>query len=240
MVSLVEQGIGNRSIARKLSALRSFFNYMKKNNLVLKNPTIKIVTPKLAKRLPHIIQEKKLEKLFDTIPSTDFEDVQSRLIIELMYSTGIRRSELIGLTDCAIDWSNENLKVLGKGNKERILPLSPVMISKLKDFINFRDAHFAEAKKENYLFLTQKGLKIYPKYLYNLVRKYLSSVSMMEKRSPHVLRHSFATHLMDGGADLNAVKKLLGHANLAATQVYTHNSVEKLKEIYRKAHPKST
>jgi len=238
MVDLVNGAKTARSINRKISTLRSFFNFSKREGYVLKNPTLKIITPKVGKRLPQFVQTKNLEKLFDTIPSGGYDDLRNRLIIELMYSTGMRRIELIDLKDSSIDWANCSIKVLGKGNKERIIPLSPKLLKKIETYQDFRDDHFED--KADALFLTGKGKELYPKMVYNLVKKYLSTVSSIDKRSPHVLRHSFATHLMNEGADLNAVKELLGHANLAATQVYTHNSIEKLKQVYKNTHPKSS
>lgn len=239
MVNLVELKISARSINRKVSALRSFFNFLKREAYVEKNPTLKIVTPKIGKRLPSFIQEENIEKLFDTICTGDFEDSRNRTLIELMYLTGIRRIELIDLKDSSIDWSNRTIKVLGKGNKERIIPITNPLIEKIGAYQELRDKEFEIKASNRHLFLTSKGKKMYPKLVYNIVKAYLSTVTTIKKRSPHVLRHSFATHLMNGGADLNAVKELLGHANLAATQVYTHNSIEKLKEIYKKTHPKA-
>lgn len=239
MVDLVGKKQTPKSINRKVSTLRSFFNFLRKQKIVTSNPTVKIITPKIPKRLPSFILENQMEKLFDTVPVNDFSDIRNKLIIELMYSTGMRRSELITLTDTDIDISNRMVKVLGKGNKERYIPIADKMIQKIKSWIVIRDEHFIEKTTDDFLFLTLKGKKLYPKALYNIVKTYLSTVTTAEKKSPHVLRHSFATHLMNQGADLNAVKELLGHTSLAATQVYTHNSIEKLKEVYKKAHPKS-
>lgn len=239
MVNLVENQISSRSINRKLSTLRSFYNFLRKSNSEIKNPTLKIVAPKVAKKLPEFVQEKKLELLFDDILEGSFEDLRNRLIIEIFYVTGMRRIELINLVDQDIDESNKVLKVLGKGNKERLLPLSEKLIIKINRYQEAKSEHFGDKLLDDSLFLTDKGKKMYPKLIYNIVKKYLATVTTIDKKSPHVLRHSFATHLMNGGADLNAVKELLGHANLAATQVYTHNSIEKLKAVYQKAHPKS-
>ncbi len=239
MVQLVEKGVGHRSVTRKVSCLRSLFVFLKKQSLIDINPMLKVNAPKFGKYLPDTVPSDKLERLFDNIVLDDFADYRNRLIIELFYSTGIRRSELIGIRNADIDRSNRSIKVLGKGNKERRIPLSVDLIKKIDYWQDQRDQHFEE---ENYerelLFVTDKGKALYPKWVYNMVKQYLSTVTTQEKVSPHVLRHSFATHLMDGGAELNAVKDLLGHANLAATQVYTHNSIEKLKNIYKSAHPK--
>jgi len=240
MVQLIEVKITPRSINRKLSALRSFFNYLKKQGIVDKNPTLKIISPKVGKKLPEFVNEKNIEQLFDTILTDDFKDYRNRLIIEIMYTTGIRRIELINIKEKDIDRSSRTLKVLGKGNKERIIPISPLVIEKVDKYKELRDLYFEDSDFDKEpLFISDKGNKLYPKWLYNMVKRYLSSVTTIKKRSPHTLRHSFATHLMNGGADLNAVKELLGHANLAATQVYTHNSIEKLKKAYKQAHPKS-
>jgi integrase/recombinase XerC len=206
---------------------------------VAKNPTIKIITPKIPKRLPEFIQEKNIAQLFDNLIEGDFEEFRDRLIIELFYITGMRKIELINLSDDDIDMSNNVVKVLGKGNKERLCPLLESILSKINRYKELRDSFFEGDLHSKHLFVTSKGAKMYPKFVYNLVKSYLSTITTLNKRSPHILRHSFATHLMNGGADLNAVKELLGHANLAATQIYTHNSIEKLKEVYKNAHPKS-
>jgi integrase/recombinase XerC len=210
-----------------------------KNDLVQKNPTLKIVTPKIAKKLPEFVQEKNMASIFDNILDGEFEDFRNRLIIEFFYSTGIRRIELINISDNDIDRANRVVKVLGKGNKERIIPLSDDFLSKIDKYLSLRDDYFDNELPSETLFVTNKGSKMYPKLVYNIVKSYLSTVTTAEKKSPHILRHTFATHMMNQGADLNAVKELLGHANLAATQIYTHNSIEKLKEVYKKAHPKS-
>jgi len=237
MVFLTEQKTSARSINRKISSLRSFYNFLKREGVIAKNPTLKIITPKIGKRLPQFVQEDNLKDLFDTIPSMDFEERRNRFLIELMYSTGIRRSELINIQDKSFDLGNRTLKVLGKGNKERLIPISAQLINKFEEYRRIRDKELES--REDFTLLTSKGKQLYPKLVYNVVKAYLSTVTTIDKRSPHVLRHSFATHLMNGGADLNAVKELLGHANLAATQVYTHNSIEKLKEVYKRTHPKS-
>ena len=239
MVELVNRSQTAKSINRKLSTLRSFYNFLRKSKVVDRNPTLKIIAPKIPKRLPNYVLENQIEKLFDTISINDFTEIRNRLILELFYVTGIRRIELINLKDTDIDFSNAMVKVLGKGNKERFVPITEDIAGKLNNWIELRNDHFKNGLIEDNLFVTQKGKKLYPKAIYNIVKSYLSTVTTAEKKSPHVLRHSFATHLMNRGADLNAVKELLGHSSLAATQVYTHNSIEKLKEVYKKAHPKS-
>lgn len=239
MVELINNNITSKSINRKISSLRSYYNYLLKQEIVAKNPTIKIITPKIPKRLPEFIQEKNIAQLFDNLIEGDFEEFRDRLIIELFYITGMRKIELINLSDDDIDISNNVVKVLGKGNKERLCPLLESILSKINRYKELRDSFFEGDLHSKHLFVTSKGAKMYPKFVYNLVKSYLSTITTSNKRSPHILRHSFATHLMNGGADLNAVKELLGHANLAATQIYTHNSIEKLKEVYKNAHPKS-
>lgn len=239
MVELVENNISSKSINRKISTLRSYFNFLMKNDLVQKNPTLKIVAPKVAKKLPEFVQEKNMALLFDIIIDGDYEEFRNRLIVEFFYSTGIRRIELINIEDNDIDKANKVVKVLGKGNKERIIPLSSDFIFKIEKYIVLRNEHFEGRLSSDTLFVSNKGVKMYPKLVYNIVKSYLSTITTAKKKSPHILRHTFATHMMNQGADLNAVKELLGHANLAATQIYTHNSIEKLKEVYKKAHPKS-
>ncbi len=240
MVSLVDKGIVAKSINRKLSALRSFFNYQKKIGSVLSNPTLKVIAPKIPKRLPQYLQEGQIEKLLQYKPTEEFPDVRNMLIIEFLYMTGIRRSEIITLKDQDVDVANQVIKVIGKGNKERVIPVSRDLLDKVSQYKEVRSTYFEDQNLPGLLFVTDKGKALYPKFVFNTVKTYLSMVTSMKKKSPHVLRHSFATHLMNGGADLNAVKELLGHANLAATQVYTHNSIERLKETYKKAHPKSS
>lgn len=239
LVSMNELNLVPRSINRKISSLRSFFNYHIKGGLAIKNPTLKIVTPKVGKRLPEYLHETKIESLFDTIDNQGFIDYRNRLIIELFYITGMRRIELINIKQNDIDYNNRVVKVLGKGNKERVIPLSKNFLEKIELYIERKEEYYDGVIIAENLFITNKGKTLYPKLVYNIVKKYLSTITTAAKRSPHVLRHTFATHMMNGGADLNAVKELLGHANLAATQIYTHNSIEKLKEVYKKAHPKS-
>lgn len=238
LVHLKQENNSNKSINRKISSLRSFYNFLKRKKVLSKNPMQKIVAPKIEKRLPKYIQEEKIEKLFDVIEvENDYPSFRDRTIIELLYSTGMRRSELISLTDASLNFQKSWIKVLGKGNKERLIPLSEKMINRLIAYQKLRDETFES--KEAYLFLTNRAKKFYPKLLYNIVVKYISTITTAEKKSPHILRHSFATHLSNHGAELNAIKELLGHANLSATQIYTHNTIEKLKDVYKKAHPKA-
>ncbi len=240
MVHMMNEGVASRSILRKTSSLRSFFNYLKKKNCVDINPMSKIIPPKVGKRLPEYIEEDKLASLLAPgLTKVDsFEGVRDLLIIELLYMTGLRRSELINLKLTDIDMSAQRVRVIGKGNKERIIPLSADIISGITNYMFFREK-LEDIVGSDFLFISEKGDKLYPKKVYLIVKKYLSLVTTQDKRSPHVLRHSFATHLANNGADLNAIKELLGHASLAATQIYTHNNIERLKEVYKTAHPKA-
>ena len=238
MVQLAESGMANRSINRKLSALQTFVKYLMKRNYLDKNPLRKVVSPKVGKRLPAYIQEGQMKTLLDEVQfPEDFTGRRDRLIIELLYGTGMRRSELLGLQDQDIDLETLTLKVLGKGAKERIIPFGAELRQQIELYRDARNS--LERLESNSLLVTADGKPVYPKLIYNVVRKYLSVVSTLDKRSPHVLRHSFATHLANQGAELNAIKELLGHANLSATQIYTHNSIEQLRKVYEAAHPKS-
>lgn len=241
MVELVNNGVNSRSINRKLSTLRSYYGFLIRRGYMEKDPTLKILPPKTEKKLPSIIQEAPLDAFIsEEVTGTSYESMRDRLIIELLYSTGMRRSELIGLRETDVDTISAQIKVVGKGNKERLVPISKPLLDKIVLYKEIKEDNFKESDMEFFLFLTSKGKKMYPKLVYNLVTRYLKRVSTSKKKSPHVLRHSFATHLMNNGADLNAVKELLGHSSLSATQVYTHNSIEKLKEVYKKAHPKAS
>ncbi|MCB0600822.1 MAG: tyrosine-type recombinase/integrase [Saprospiraceae bacterium] len=236
MVSLAESGLTNRSINRKISALQTFVKYLMRRGFLQKNPLRKVVAPKVGKRLPVYVQESQMQSLLAEMKfSEDFVGIRDRLIIELFYTTGMRRSELFGLKDEDIDLDKLTVKVMGKGSKERIIPIGPETRELVLRYRRLRE----EITGTGHFWITGEGKPIYPKLIYNIVRKYLSMVSTVEKRSPHVLRHSFATHLANEGAELNAIKELLGHANLSATQVYTHNSIEQLRKVYEAAHPKS-
>lgn len=239
MSELVTGGISTRTINRKLSSLRSYYNFLRKRGYLKNNPTLKIIPPKVQSRLPSFIQEKKIASLFqDKDLPQDYHAFRDILIVELIYCTGIRRSELIGLSLSHIYLKELQIKVLGKGNKERLLPISKSLGAKIGLFLEVRLQFFEEMDCDLNLFLTQKGKKMYPRLVYNIVSSQIKKISTNTKRSPHTLRHSFATHMMNNGADLNIVKELLGHASLSATQIYTHNSIEKLKEVYKRTHPK--
>ena len=239
IVSMMQHETSARSINRKLSCLKTYFNFLQKRQYVTANPMAKVVAPKTSKRLPTTVPERNLELLFEQMEwGTGFTGMRDRAILELLYGTGMRRSELVSMKVSNIDFGSYRVKVLGKGNKERLIPFGRNLGEILRGYIEMRAQTFPGVTI-NDLFLTKKGDKLADSAVYAIVKKQLGFVTSQEKRSPHVLRHSFATHLSENGADLNAIKELLGHANLAATQIYTHNSVEKLKKVYEQAHPKS-
>jgi integrase/recombinase XerC len=230
---LFESGITSRTINRKISSLKSFFKFLEFSNLISVNPTLKIISPKNSKKLPSIVEQVDLDQLLDQkYFKNGFVGERDSLIIEFFYLTGLRLSELIEIKVNNIDFKNCSLKVIGKGNKERIVPLSFNLISKIDLLIknyNIKDHLFSNSLNE----------KLYPKKVYRIVNYYIGLVSSVKKRSPHVLRHSFATHMLNNGADINAIKEILGHSSLSATQIYTHNTVEKLKSVYNQAHPRA-
>jgi integrase/recombinase XerC len=233
---LSEEGIAPRSINRKLTAVRSFFYFLQRQGKLNQNVARKVHTLKAKKRLPFFVEEEKMTTLLDKIEFTkDFVGLRDKVVIELLYTTGIRRSELLGLTTKSIDWAESSLKVLGKRKKERIIPLLPECASLIKEYLQERE----KISQCDFLIETDTGEKPYANLIYRIVHKYLGEVTTIDKKSPHVLRHSFATHLLNNGADINDIKELLGHASLAATQIYTHNSFEKLKKVYKQAHPRN-
>jgi len=239
IIYLIENNNSPRSVNRKISTLKSFFKYLMKNNLIDHNPVSKVQPPKNQKKLPSFVEQAQMNNLLDKIDfGDDFISVRDRFIIELFYFTGIRLSELINLKIDDFNLKTNTIKVLGKRNKERIIPTCKETENSYKNYISLRSL-INNSEKTNYLFITDKGKKLYEKLVYRIVNKYLTYVTTIEKKSPHVLRHTFATHMLNNGADLNAVKELLGHANLSATQIYTHNTFEKLKKIYNQAHPRS-
>jgi integrase/recombinase XerC len=242
VVSLVEDEQQASSIKRKVSALKTFFKILQINGIIKNNPADKISTPKIPERLPKFISEKSITQLYENkveLFEDSYDGQLQFIIIELLYGTGIRRDELINIKLTDINWSKKELKILGKGNKERILPLGKEIVSLLSDYIEIRNSKIENPEVFPYLLITSKGEKLYPNYVYRSVKKYLSLCSTVEKKSPHILRHSFATHLSNNGAKLNDIKELLGHSSLASTQIYTHNTIEQLKEIYKLAHPKA-
>ena len=233
----MEEGLEARSINRKITALKSFYKYAIRSGWVDVNPMGKISSPKVAKRLPVYIEAEKLDLLLDHSTFTDdFDGRRDHLILELFYGTGMRLSELLGLTIAHVDIRNLQLKVTGKRNKQRIIPLFPSLASQISVYLEARNAISTE---HSLLLITKDGKPLYPVLVYRLVNRYLAVVSSQKKKSPHVLRHSFATEMLNKGADLNAIKEILGHANLSATQVYTHNTIEKLKAAYKLAHPRA-
>ncbi|HWJ91275.1 MAG TPA: tyrosine-type recombinase/integrase [Flavisolibacter sp.] len=235
---LKDEGLTSKSMNRKISTLRSFFKFQLKAGVITQSPMLKIIAPKNEKRLPEFVADRDIQTLFEHVEFPDtWEGRTDRLILLLFYHTGMRLSEAINLKDHQVNEATRTLKVLGKGNKERIIPVDPALLNDIVSYQKERKA--VEVNDEKYLFVDAKGKKLAPRKVYSSVKKYLSLVTTIDKRSPHVLRHSFATHLTNNGADLNAVKELLGHSSLAATQVYTHNTIDKLKEVYRKAHPKA-
>jgi integrase/recombinase XerC len=239
IVSLMDNKISSTSVHRKISCLRGFFHYLRKEGIVKSDPLEKVVLPKRKKTLPVFVGEEALNSLLDNNNfGNDFSGLRNRTIIEMLYLTGMRRAELIGLHNNDVDLRESTVKVTGKRNKQRIIPLTKPFTARLEDYVKVRN-EFAEAGKSDWFFITDKGNKLYDKFVYNLVRNYLSMVTTIEKKSPHILRHTFATHMLNRGADLNAIKEFLGHANLSATQVYTHNTFEKLKKIYKQAHPRA-
>lgn len=236
---LKEQGLAAKSLNRKISTLKSFFKYLLKNGVIEISPMTKVISPKIGKRLPVFVKEEETQRLLNTLESSteNWRSLNAKMIITIFYSTGMRLSELINLKENQVDFARSQIKVLGKGNKERIIPISAELGNSIRDYQQLKRKEFEAT--EDVLLVSEKGKKLYPKYAYLIVNQYLGKVSTLDKKSPHILRHSFATHLMNNGADLNAVKELLGHSSLAATQVYTHNTIEKLKDIHKKAHPKS-
>ena len=232
-----EEGLTNKSINRKISALQSFFKYLLKQGIIAQSPMQGIISPKISKRLPQFVDEKDMQKLFEQIQFPDDHDGRTQcLVLLLFYTTGVRLSELINLKESSIDWSYSQIKVLGKGNKERIIPVSNELLNSIKNYIAQKPV---ANDNTDAVFTNSKGKPLYAKMVYNFVKKYLGATTSIEKKSPHILRHTFATHLMNRGAELNSVKELLGHSSLASTQVYTHLTIEKLKEVYKQAHPKA-
>ena len=245
LISLIDRKISPRSINRKLSTLKSFFKYCQKQELLQVNPMLKVVAPRVTKQLPVFLTQNNLDKLLKLVEfEPGYEGCRDKMIITLFYATGIRRAELVYINLADLDLNTGTLKVLGKRNKERMVPLGSNVITQLEEYLIIRNKFLVEntsADQNNIhtLFVTSKGLAIYPRLIQNIVHKYLSLVASNSKLSPHILRHTFATHMLDDGADLNAIKEILGHSSLAATQVYTHNTIEKLKSIYKQAHPRA-
>ncbi|MCD4791747.1 MAG: tyrosine-type recombinase/integrase [Bacteroidales bacterium] len=234
---LSSDNISSRTINRKLSSLKTYYNFLIREGLIQNNPVSKIIRPKTKQNIPEFISNDNINLLLDSdIFSDDFEGIRDRLIIELLYCTGIRRAELIGLRIKDLDFVYNTIKVTGKRNKQRIIPYPKTLNNLLKEYLIKKEEIYTDSE---HLLLTNSGKQIYPKLVYRVVNKYISFFSSVKKKSPHILRHTFATHLLNNGADINAVKELLGHANLSATQIYTHNTFEKLNKIYKQAHPRA-
>ncbi len=234
---LSSQKLSAKTINRKISTLRSFYNFLLRENLIDSNPVLKITRLKTDKKLPEFVSDEKMNLLLDSpVFSEDFEGVRDHFMIELLYGTGMRRAELINLRVKDINPDKKNIKVTGKRNKQRIIPFPDNLTELFNKYFLVRDAVNAENDR---LFITKNGKQIYPNLVYRTVNKYISFISTQKKKSPHTLRHTYATALLNNGADINAVKELLGHANLSATQIYTHNTFEKLNRIYKQAHPRA-
>lgn len=239
IVSLVDSGVSNNSVNRKISSLKAFYKFLLKTRQIDSSPLLKHKALKTPKKLQIPFSEKELDAVLNQIQYPEgYEGIRDRLIIDLFYTTGIRRAELITLKMHDIDFSGQTLKVLGKRNKERIIPILPIISQQLHTYIKER-SNLETIKDSTFFFLTLKGIKLSDSLVYRLINNYFSNVSEKVKKSPHILRHTFATHLLNNGADLNSVKELLGHSSLASTQVYTHNSLAELKKVYGEAHPRN-
>lgn len=238
IISMMDMGVVARSVNRKISTLKSFFKFLMREGIIEKNPLEKITLPKMGKKLPVFVQEKEMNRLLDgRFFTEDLEGKRDKAVVSLFYGTGIRLSELVGIQLSDINLKEGMVKVTGKRNKERLVPFPAEISGVLKEYFILRNDFFPDSG--NFVFLTEKGEPAYNKLIYRIVKKHLSLITTIDKKSPHILRHSYATHLLDHGADLNAIKELLGHANLAATQVYTHTSFEKMKLVYKQAHPRA-
>jgi len=240
--SLLDAGIARKSVARKIACLRSFFRYAKRHRITAKNPTLTLISPKLEKRLPSFLDESSMTRMFDGLDTGSPAGRQQAAILELFYSTGMRLSELVNLDVTDLDLAQGVVKVTGKGSKQRIIPVGRRALRAMESYLRDRLRLLTQrglASDESALFITAKGVRTYPEAVSRMVKKAISQVSELEKKSPHVIRHTFATHLLNRGADLRAVKELLGHESLSTTQVYTHVSTEQLKKVYRQSHPKA-
>ena len=238
IIFLMNNHISARSVNRKISTLKTFYKFLMREGAIEKNPTDKVVIPKTGKKLPVFVQEKEMNQLLDgRFFTEDFEGRRDKAVVSLFYGTGIRLSELVGIRFSDLNLGEKMVKVNGKRNKERLVPFPMEISTVLNEYISLRNELFPDSG--NFLFLTGHGEPVYDKLIYRIVKKQLALVTTIEKKSPHILRHSYATHLLNRGADLNAIKELLGHANLAATQIYTHTTFEQLKKVYKQAHPRA-
>ncbi|MEH6766026.1 MAG: tyrosine-type recombinase/integrase [Aequorivita antarctica] len=239
IVSLVDSGISNRTVNRKLSSLKTYYKFLLKTGQIEINPLAKHKALKTSKKIQVPFSEREIVDVMEMMQVEDnFEGLRDRLIVELFYSTGIRRAELINVKLNDVSFPQKTIKVLGKRNKERIIPLLPAVLKTISEYLPFRE-QLEKIEDSEMLFLTSKGVKIYETLVYRIINSYFSLASEKVKKSPHILRHSFATHLLNEGADINAVKELLGHSSLASTQVYAQNSIAKLKEVYKNTHPRN-
>ncbi len=240
VVSLVESELDKSSVNRKIATLRAYYGFLLRRKVIDTDPTVKIQALKMSKKLPIYVEEKPMEALLTDVEFPDtFEGVRDKLVLELLYGTGIRLSELIGLETVDVNLYDKTIQVLGKRNKHRIIPLTQPLFSLVQQYVQLKEQEFGSHADQKVLIVSDKGVAAYPVLIQRIVTRYLTLVTTLEKKSPHVLRHSFATHLLNRGADLNAIKDLLGHSSLAATQIYTHTSLEQLKKTYDQAHPKA-
>lgn len=236
MVDLMEQKLSPRAINRKQAALKTFYNFLLRREVIDENPTRKLKSLKIPRSIPHFVPEEEALRLIDNHEyDRDFKGQRDKVLLEILYGTGIRLSELIHLKEADVNFYQQQIKVLGKRNKERLVPISKSLSQSIQDYVNYKKNNYLNG----YLLLTDKGEQMYPMFVYRIVNRYLKLFTSAAKCSPHILRHTFATHLLNRGAELAAVKDLLGHESLAATQVYTHNTLEKLKKVHAQAHPKA-
>jgi integrase/recombinase XerC len=240
IVSLLRDGRTNSTVNRKIASIKSFYKFIQiTSSERIANPTNNLITPKKETHLPSFLKESEIEQLLNSFEETEnFAILRDKTIIELLYGTGIRRSELMSLMVSNVNFEQRYIKVLGKRNKERVIPIAKRLVDSLKEYWRIRAADYGN--EDEHFFLTEKGKPLYPKAIYNIVKHFLEGFTTVQQKSPHILRHSFATHLLNNGAELNAIKDLLGHESLAATQVYTHTTLNKLKKAYLKAHPKAS
>ena len=240
IVYLINNKVTTRSVNRKITTLKSYFRFLMKDGVIEENPMGRIIAPKTSRRLPVFVETAGMEKLFGEVQwGEGYEAERDKLVMEFFYATGMRLSELINLKESDLDVTKKTMKVTGKRNKQRIIPFTAHLADMIPAYLIIKRSTFEEQPAEPWLFLTKKGEQLKPRMVNRLVHKYLDQVTTISKRSPHVIRHTFATHMLNNGADLNVIKEILGHANLSATQVYTHNTIEKLKSIYKQAHPRA-
>lgn len=237
LAELKEGKMSERTLQRKISAVKSLFKYLLRLGVVTQNPTRQVSVPKAPKRLPAFLEEQQTQQIVEEAYPEGLEGDTERLIIELLYQTGMRRAELVNLKEADVEFSRQQIRVLGKRNKERLIPVGKELLIDLRQYMDEKRKIFNQPS--SFLLCVKSGKPVYPQYVYRVVQKHLKNITTLNKKSPHVLRHTFATQLSNNGAELNAIKELLGHSSLAATQIYTHNNIERLKEVYRKAHPKS-